>query len=48
MSQTTDIVDLDTINSLAALLSARVERSPEAIAYRHYDKNTDEWIDTDW
>jgi len=48
MSQTTDIVDLDRIDSLAALLSARVERSPEAIAYRRYDKNTDEWTDIDW
>jgi long-chain acyl-CoA synthetase len=48
MPQTTDIVDFDKISSLAALLGARVERSPEAIAYRRYDADTDEWIDIDW
>lgn len=48
MHQTADIVDIDKINNLAALLSARVERSPEAIAYRRYDKNTDEWTSIDW
>ena len=48
MTQTTDIVDFDQINSLAALLSARVERSPEAIAYRRYDTNSNGWIDIDW
>ena len=48
MTQTTDIVDFDKINTLAALLSARVERSPEAIAYRRYDTNSNGWIDIDW
>ena len=48
MTQTTDIVDFDKISSLAGLLSARVERSPEAIAYRRYDTNSNGWIDIDW
>jgi len=47
MTQTTDIVDFDKINNLAALLSARVKRSPEAIAYRRYDTSSNEWIDID-
>jgi len=48
MPLTTDIVDLEIISNLAGLLSARVERSPEAIAYRRYDNNTDEWTSLDW
>lgn len=48
MTRTTDIVDFDKINNLAALLSARVKRSPEAIAYRRYDTSSNEWIDIDW
>ena len=48
MSLTTDIVDLESINNLAGLLSARVERSPDAVAYRSYNKYTDEWTGIDW
>jgi long-chain acyl-CoA synthetase len=48
MPQTKDIIDLDQISSLAALLGERVERSPDAIAYRYYDRNTDEWSNIDW
>jgi long-chain acyl-CoA synthetase len=48
MSQTKDIIDLDNINSLAALLGERVERSADAIAYRYYDRDTDEWTAIDW
>ena len=33
MSQTSDIVDFNKVQTLAALFSARVDRSP-AIAYR--------------
>ena len=48
MSYTTDIVDLDRIDTLAALLGARLERSPDAVAYRYYDERTGEWTDLDW
>ena len=48
MSQTKDIIDLDNIHSLAALLGERVERSADAVAYRYYDRDTDEWTDIDW
>jgi long-chain acyl-CoA synthetase len=48
MSQTKDIINLENINSLAALLGERVERSADAVAYRYYDRDTDEWTDIDW
>ena len=48
MPMTMDIVDIEAINNLAGLLSARVERSPEAIAYRYYDNDSDEWTAIDW
>lgn len=36
MSQTTDIVDLNRIETLAALLDARLQRSLGALAYQRY------------
>ena len=48
MSQTTDIVDLNKVETLAALLDARLERSPDALAYRRYDRDLGEWTDLDW
>ena len=48
MSQTTDIVDLNKVETLAALLGARLERSPDALAYRRYDRDLGEWTDLDW
>jgi len=48
MSQTTDIVDLNKVETLAALLEARLERSPKALAYRRYDGDLEEWTDLDW
>ena len=48
MSQTTDIVDLNKVETLAGLLDARLEHSPEALAYRRYDRALDEWTELDW
>ena len=48
MSQTTDIVDLNKVETLAGLLDARLERSPEALAYRRYNGDLGEWTDLDW
>ncbi len=48
MSQTTDIVVLDQIENLAGLLKARVARSPQAIAYRQYDTDANDWLSSTW
>jgi len=48
MSQTTDIVDFTKIDNLSALLSARVDRSPGAIAYRRYDESSADWGTLTW
>ncbi len=48
MSQTIDMVDLNKVETLAALLDARLQRSPEALAYRRYNHELGEWTDLDW
>lgn len=48
MSQTTDILDINQVDNLSVLLSARVDRSPEAIAYRRYDEAAGDWVALTW
>jgi len=48
MSQTSDIVDLNTVQTLAALFGARVQLSPEAVAYRRYEASAGEWVALTW
>jgi len=48
MTQTKDTITPQKAVSLAGLLRERVRRSPEAIAYRYYDHDREEWQDTSW
>ena len=48
MTQTKDTITLQEARSLAGLFRERVRRSPEAVAYRHYDSGTEQWRDTTW
>jgi len=42
------LVSLDEAVTLAGLFKKRVEKTPDRIAYRHCDPNTEQWCDTSW
>jgi long-chain acyl-CoA synthetase len=44
----TDIVAVDGDGTLAGLFQARVRRSPDAVAYRHFDDLTNRWTTLSW
>ncbi|HKK04938.1 MAG TPA: long-chain fatty acid--CoA ligase [Gammaproteobacteria bacterium] len=44
----TDYIDPGTARHLPGLFRERVRRAPDALAYRHYDANTGNWVDTTW
>jgi len=46
--QTVDIISPDAAPTLAAQFRQRVQRSPEAVAYRHFDADSCDWRDTSW
>lgn len=48
MTQTKDLIKPEQAVSLAGLLRERVSRSPDYVAYRHYDASSEEWRDTTW
>jgi len=43
-----DFITADTAGTLAGLFRERVKRSPNKIAYRQFDQNTEQWCDTSW
>ena len=45
---TLDKIPAGTAGTLAGLFRERVRRTPEAIAYRHYDEATGRWRDSSW
>jgi len=44
----TDIIDVDVARILPGLFCERLKRSPDAIAYRHFDKGQQQWVDLTW
>ena len=46
--QQTDFISAAEALTLPGLFAARVQRSPEAIAYQQYDAQTDSWRDYRW
>ena len=45
---TLDKIPAETAGTLAGLFRERVRRTPDAIAYRHYDEVTGRWQDSSW
>jgi long-chain acyl-CoA synthetase len=43
-----DIVSAEIAGTLDGLLYQRVRRTPEALAYRHFDAASEQWRDTSW
>ncbi len=43
-----DVISLDSVHHLPGLFRERVRRSPEQVAYRHYEDATQEWRDYTW
>jgi len=43
-----DVIHPDAAKSLYGLMHERVRRSPEHLAYRHFDEKTESWQDTSW
>lgn len=43
-----DIIDPTPNMTLSGLFRERVERSPDAVAYKHYDWGRQVWVDTTW
>ncbi len=43
-----DIVSAEIAGTLDGLLYQRVRRTPEALAYRHFDAASKQWLDTSW
>jgi long-chain acyl-CoA synthetase len=48
MHQTTDTIDLDKAPSIPALFDERVNRSPDAVAYRQFEPSTAGWQSYCW
>jgi long-chain acyl-CoA synthetase len=48
ISQQTDFINAAEAVSLPGLFAARVQRSPDSIAYQQYDAQTDSWRDYRW
>lgn len=44
----TDIIPVETAGTLDGLFRERVRRSPEAVAYRDYDRSSGKWRDLTW
>ena len=43
-----DGISADEAGTLAGLFRERVKRTPNAIAYRQYDKASEQWLDYTW
>jgi len=48
MTVSEDIIPVEAAGTLAGLFRERVRRTPEQIAYKHYDTATQAWLDTRW
>ncbi len=47
-TKTSDIIPIETARTLHGLFRERVRRTPEAVAYRHFDEQARQWQDTTW
>jgi long-chain acyl-CoA synthetase len=45
---TEDIISAEKAGTLDGLMLQRVRRSPEVVAYRHFDADSNVWCDTSW
>jgi long-chain acyl-CoA synthetase len=43
-----DLINVDTAGTLDGLFIERVRRTPEATAYRYFDKTSESWRDSSW
>ncbi len=43
-----DLIPIDSVHGLAGLFRARVDRSPDATAYRYFDDQYRSWCDSTW
>jgi len=48
MPHSEDIITAETAGTLDGLLRARIQRSPDRIAYRQFNKSTESWEDISW
>ena len=48
MNQTLDMITPEAAGNLAGLFRERIRRSPDAVAFRHYDHSREGWRDTSW
>ncbi len=44
----TDVIPVETARTLDGLFRERARRSPEAVAYRDYDRSSGKWRDLTW
>jgi long-chain acyl-CoA synthetase len=47
-SVTEDIISTEIAGTLDGLMAQRVRRTPDGIAYRHFDADSKAWCDTSW
>ncbi len=45
---TPDLIHPDTAHTLAGLFRERVQRTPDSIAYRYFDADSQQWCDLSW
>ncbi len=43
-----DVISVESAGTLDGLLVERARRTPQGLAYRHYDKETKAWVDLTW
>ena len=48
MAQHLDTISPEQAGSLAGVIIERIKRSPDALAYRQFDKQTQAWLDMSW
>ncbi len=48
MQHLTDVIPVQRAGTLAGLFRKRVQRSPDTMAYRHFDSNSQQWQETTW
>jgi len=46
--ETNDLISPDQAGTLAGLFYERIQRTPDALAYRYYDESTESWQDLTW
>lgn len=47
-NKTLDVISIEDAGNLPGLFQQRVKRTPEAVAYRHFDAAQSRWVDFTW